>query len=78
MNLYTVALMARRDDILRVKPGIVIAESDEIAEQSGNYAATIAFPESEGWYDWQVVIDEIPSPMHFEGHTLTWQVTHDE
>ena len=79
MNVYTAALMAWRavdgEQILRIKPGIVLATSDDDAQQRMLAAAAVAFPAAEGFTDHQVVCVELPPRIELEGYWVEWQVT---
>jgi hypothetical protein len=81
LKLYAVAFLAKREDdggtTLRVKPGVVLAFSEDEALREGMGGAFAAIPESEGWKEHQVILTEVPSNLRLGAYELTWHAEKD-
>lgn len=79
MKVYALTLMAwcivNDEYLLRIKPGIMLALSDDDAKERGLSAAAEALPIADGFTDHQVVFVELPSHIDLEGYQLEWRVT---
>lgn len=62
-TIYAVSYLACRDGVVRVTPGIVLAFSEDEAQNNSRTAAFMALPESDGWKDHQVIVAEIPAEI---------------
>ena len=81
LKLYAVAFLAWREvdgeSTLRVKPGVVLASSEDEALREGMGGALAAIPESEGWKEHQVILTEIPSNLKLGDYHVTWHAEKD-
>jgi hypothetical protein len=77
VKLYAAAFLAWREEngqpTVRIKPGIVLAASDDEAHTEGMGGAFAALPESEGWGQHEVVFTELPKSLVLGNYDVTWE-----